>query len=407
MKIVFLDPIAWDYNVETPLTQPLGGTQSAICYLTAELARQGHDVSLVNHISAKGDFRGVRCIPWAEGRSGDLLRLADVIIVVSSGAASKLRREGIRTPLVLWTHHRYNQIAMRGLQKVHEREVWSGYAFVSEWMADEYLRFLGIPPERSRVFYNGIGEPFVGQRPKEAWFIEKRAPVLVYTSMPNRGLDVLLEAFPAIRSEIPGVQLRVYSGGSLYRNEQEPDYYRVLYERCQRTRGVEYIGPVGQTQLARELADAAALAYPATVSETFCLVAAEAMSLGAMLLTTRLGALSELFGEFAHMVNAGGVDQAPDAVLSMDFVSRARRRASRCIGQHRRLPREELAETYSALVINALDAAWRYPAREAGRRSAQISFIRNRYTWPRVATEWVTWLGELVGAERAVATGRS
>jgi glycosyltransferase involved in cell wall biosynthesis len=367
MKIVFLDRVAWDYNVDTPWTQPLGGTQSAICYLTAELARLGHDVWLVNRVSAKGNYRGVHCVPWDEGRSSNLLHLADVIIVVNFGAAAKLRREGIRAPLILWAHHRYNQWDMRGLRSAHERGVWSGYALVSRWMAEEYLQLLDLPAERTRVLHSGVGEPYAAQKPMEPWFIENRAPMLIYTSMPDRGLDVLLDAFPSIRLRVPDVQLRVYSGGSLYRIEREPDDFRLLYERCRRMQGVEYIGPVGQSQLAHELANAAALAYPATIPETFCLVAAEAMSLGAMLLTTRVGALPELFGKFAFMVGIPG-------------------------GDHR----QELVDIYGALVIDALAAARRDPVGNAERRRGQIAFIKDHYTWPPVAKEWVVWLEEIV-----------
>ena len=42
MNWVFLDFIRWDYDVATPRERPLGGSQSALCYLAAALARRGH-----------------------------------------------------------------------------------------------------------------------------------------------------------------------------------------------------------------------------------------------------------------------------------------------------------------------------------------------------------------------------
>ncbi|TAF85606.1 MAG: hypothetical protein EAZ49_25965 [Oscillatoriales cyanobacterium] len=61
MKIGFLDTYTWDYNIETPYREPLGGTQSAICYLAEALAALGNEVFLLNNTSEPGMWRGVDC----------------------------------------------------------------------------------------------------------------------------------------------------------------------------------------------------------------------------------------------------------------------------------------------------------------------------------------------------------
>ena len=50
MKIGFFDTIGWDYDIETPYRQPLGGSQSALCYLAVALAATGHEVWLYNKL---------------------------------------------------------------------------------------------------------------------------------------------------------------------------------------------------------------------------------------------------------------------------------------------------------------------------------------------------------------------
>src|SRR5436190_17314187 len=45
MNWIFLDSIEWDYDVATPMERPLGGSQSALCYLASALARRGHAVA--------------------------------------------------------------------------------------------------------------------------------------------------------------------------------------------------------------------------------------------------------------------------------------------------------------------------------------------------------------------------
>ena len=402
MKISFLDPIVWDYNVQTPLTQPLGGSQSALCYLASQLARRGHDVSLTNNTTTTGDYNGVRCVRWAEGANTISLNRADVVIVLNAIWALKLRGAGVRVPLVLWAHNPHYESLVQSLGHSEERDAWTGFAFVSRWMSENYIRSFAISPERSRVLHNGIAQPFADEQPAQPWFMEHSDPVLFYTSLPNRGLSVLLEAFPAVQHTFPNARLRIYSGMSNYRIAPEQDRYQSLYERSRKMWGVEYHEPIGQVQLARELTGAAALVYPATVAETFCLAAAEAMALGALLLTTPLGALPELFGKFAFMVDAGILSHSNlsvplDLSQRMDMIRRLWRHAAERVGKKQLSPRRKLVDAYSALVIDALEAARRDPEVASERRKAQIDFIKTHYAWPRVATEWVTWLEELVG----------
>ena len=48
MRIAFVDFTPWDYTPLFARRGPLGGTQSAVCYLSRQLAADGCDVSLVN-----------------------------------------------------------------------------------------------------------------------------------------------------------------------------------------------------------------------------------------------------------------------------------------------------------------------------------------------------------------------
>lgn len=81
MKIVFLDRIGWDYTPLTPYERPLGGSQSALCYLAAQLAAKGHDVALVNHVRQPGTYAGVHCPGHDQGYTADFLNRFDIVIV--------------------------------------------------------------------------------------------------------------------------------------------------------------------------------------------------------------------------------------------------------------------------------------------------------------------------------------
>ncbi len=74
-----------------------------------------------------------------------------------------------------------------------------------------------------------------------------------YTSAPYRGLDVLLQAFPAIREAIPDVRLRIFSGLSTTRGGPEDNKYADLHQKCLSLEGVDYAGPVSQPELALDV----------------------------------------------------------------------------------------------------------------------------------------------------------
>src|SRR5580765_7929227 len=62
MRIAFVDTIGWDYTTETPYQRPIGGMQSAACYLAEALAAAGNEVFYLCHTTTPGTFRGVTCL---------------------------------------------------------------------------------------------------------------------------------------------------------------------------------------------------------------------------------------------------------------------------------------------------------------------------------------------------------
>src|SRR4029079_18678597 len=115
MNWILLDMIPWDYDVTTPLTRPLGGSQSALCYLAAALAKRGHAVTTLTGTSQPREVLGVRCRKFSE-IPRELFTPPDTIAVVLNGpgeVGQQLRqhvRPGLQ--LVLWTQHAHDQPAM-------------------------------------------------------------------------------------------------------------------------------------------------------------------------------------------------------------------------------------------------------------------------------------------------------
>jgi len=244
-----------------------------------------------------------------------------------------------------------------------ERDGWRGFAFVSDWQQERFIEQFRIPRDKARVLRNAISPAFAETPLAPAWSEREEPPVLVYTSTPFRGLDVLLLAFRIIRKEIPQLRLRVFSSMAIYQVKAAQDQYRPLYAQCI-AEGVDYRGPLGQAKLAMELRGVAGLAYPSTFAETSCIAVLEAMAAGAFIFTTRLGALPETTNSFGYLVDA-----EPDPQI--------------------------FAERFAAMTVKAWHELQADPAAASQRREAQARFVRDRYRWSDRAAEWVSWLEQV------------
>jgi glycosyltransferase involved in cell wall biosynthesis len=367
MHIVFIDPAGMQYTVETPYERPLGGSQSAVCYLAIELARLGHSVTVLNGNATTSEGRGVKIDNISALYSPSFRAGFDIGVVLNAASAHRLRQVlNMSTPLVLWTQHSHDQPGIQELRELHERKAWSAFAFVSDWQRQNFEKLFWVPAEKSRVMRNAVSPAFAECSTLTPWFATDEAPVLFYSSTPFRGLDVLLNAFPKIRAAIPDVRLRVYSSMAVYQMPPDEDkFYHPLYDLARGMEGVEYVGSVGQKRLANELTGSAALAYPSTFAETSCIAAIEAMAAGAAVFTSNLGALPETTQGHAAMV-----DWQPDNA--------------------------RLTDDFAAMCIQTLREVLEDPRSAMSRREQRLEFIRKNYLWPDRAKQWAEWLTQVV-----------
>ncbi|MCS6850281.1 MAG: glycosyltransferase family 4 protein [Gemmataceae bacterium] len=365
MNLVFFDGIPWDYDVATPLERPLGGSQSALCYLAVELARRGHAVTLFSGTRRPGRILGVECLPHGEVPAPFLSTPLDAFIVLNGPAELGLTfRPHLHpaTPLVLWTQHAVDQPAMHSLARPEVRASWDVVVCISEWHRATMIAHYGLEPTRVCILRNAIAPVFEGLFASVEELVAAKGdrPVLAYTSTPFRGLDVLLYLFPEVRRAWPGAELRVYSSMQVYQVGQEADHHRALYDRCRTLPGVVYLGSRPQPVLARDLRQAAILAYPNTFAETGCIAAMEAMAAGLLVVSSDLGALPETTMGFGVLV--------PPAQGQGDVWG------------------------FASRYYRALDGVLRHwhadPRAFAAQRAAQVRAVHERCTWRVRAGEW-------------------
>jgi glycosyltransferase involved in cell wall biosynthesis len=366
VNIVFIDATALAYDPNTPFERPLGGSQSAACYLAPELVKLGHRVTLVSRGVKPKLVRGVYCQPLS-GMDDSVLRNADSVVHLSGFDRASLAELKARcrpdARQIVWTGHAHDRGAVATLARPEVQALIDGFALVSEWQAACFCQAFGLDPARIGILRNAVGPAFADLFGGSPILPAKEGPpTLCYTSTPFRGLDRLLVAFTRIRAAVPDARLEIYSSMALYNALLDP--YQPLYDAARTTPGVAYHGAVAQPALAQALRRATMLAYPNTFFETSCIAVMEAMAAGCSVVTSDLGALPE--------TGAGFIDlTAPLADADAH------------------------AEAFADRVIQLLAVQQADPAGTEARLQAQVAYVVAENNWPRRAEQWSAWLSRL------------
>ena len=334
MKIAFLDQPGMTYTANTPYEQPLGGTQSAACYLSAALARRGHTTTLISDGTHDREVLGVRCVGREAHRLRDVLNEHDVVIVLSVPIGSKLDQIDVGIPRVVWQHLAADFATVRPHFVEPERSAWQGHVYVSQHQRAAYIANGG---RAGVVIGNGACPAFLTERPLEPSFVERgESPRMIFSSAPGRGLDFLLTAFPSLRRRFPGLTLTLCTGLSLYQVPRDEDRFSIYYDWAAALEGVEVRGPLAQPELAKVMRHADLWAFPSRVTESACIAMMEAGLSGCRLIACELGAIPETSGGHARLLplvkhRLGWVERFVEGVSAeIDIIRRDPVSANRC-----------------------------------------------------------------------------
>lgn len=345
MKIAFVDTSGIPYDEETPLKKPLGGTESAVAFLSAELKNRQIESKIFN---AK--------VPNASPEVYSTINDYDIAVVISSPVEClKLRKKhGFKGKIVYWTGESYDQPVNRFL---HELDVVSAIdkaVFLSQWHRSNMNMYYPEIRNKSTVIRFGVNNTF-----RDITQMNKQ-PTMVYISTPYRGLDVLLEAFPLIKQEVPYARLEIYSGMNLYSRDEQDVKFQHLYNAAKAMPGVTYSPAIDQTTLAQKLSTASIFSYPCTYEETFCTALVNAMSAGCYPIISTLGPLPEVSLGFGRTTNIKKTTDPQEFVVNF---------ANECITTFRNLEQGEPSLTNEIQYM--------------------VSATRDYYSWKYVADDWI------------------
>jgi glycosyltransferase involved in cell wall biosynthesis len=245
---------------------------------------------------------------------------------------------GLKKPAVATLHdftsitmpgrHRLKTIASFNLFIGRSLERARRIAAVSRTVADEAVRWFGVPRAKIELVPNAVDPFFSPGGNGEEDFI-----LYAGTLEPRKGIDQLLEVWLSLPEPRPRLVLCGASG------------WRVRVPQ-----GVEQTGYVPRERLRDLYRRARVFVYPSRY-EGFGMPPLEAMACGAPVIATRTGAIPEFAGDAAVVIDPGDRQQLRDAVVAL-LHDRARRDELRQRGplQARRFRWEDSARTMTELL---------------------------------------------------------
>lgn len=251
---------------------------------------------------------------------------------------------------VVWQHLAYDQAAIIGMAYPKQFiDKIQHFVYVSNWQLNEFKKRFEIYNSNNHVIHNAIDPIEFIEKPKDKIR-------LIYTSTPNRGLEILLNAFDILNRK--DVELVVYSSNIIYGKEYaKTNNHEYLFHRCRMNRNIKYMGYALNNVIRKALQSSHILSYPSIYEETSCLAAIEAGAAGCKIVTTNLGALPETCQKYATYVDYKYGDDLKD-----------------------------LSERYAEVLNSAID---NYTSDFA---KPQSDYFNNYYSWQNRKTEWINFL---------------
>ena len=207
---------------------------------------------------------------------------------------------------ILWIHDLANDPEVQHLK---DKEKWNNFervVFVSHWQQHQFKMVLGFPYEKGVVIQNAIYPIPEHEKPNDGKIN------VCYFSTPHRGLELLLNAWEFMRTELKeglNAELNIYSSFKIYDRGHLDEQFRHIYKRAREMDGVNYHGTVSNDEIREMLPNQHVMAYPSIYEETSCLTLIEACSAGCLCVVPNLGALPETGANFPWMY---GYEENPE-----------------------------------------------------------------------------------------------
>jgi glycosyltransferase involved in cell wall biosynthesis len=231
---------------------------------------------------------------------------------------------------------------------------------ISQNTASDITHLYGIPPTNIRIIYPSYAPHFKPAdaadiaRVRDKYGLPSQFVIHVGRIDRKKNLSTLVEAFGQLR-ERTSYDGKLVLVGEIYRKSQDLTLTSAIERRGLRKQ-ILFTGPVPDTDVAALYGAASVAVFP-SLHEGFGLVALEAMACGTPLITSRAGAVAEVVGDAAIILESDDPDALANALVKLvkDPLRRQEMR-DQGLAQARHFSREDTASQTLQLYKEIVEA---------------------------------------------------
>lgn len=294
-----------------------GGTERVVHYLTEELIRQGHDVTLFASGDSVTQGKLIPCSPRAlrldrsctDPLSYHINMIDRVASLQDEFDLVHFHTEYIHFPIA-------RQMNIPTLTTIHNRLDTPDHQSLYRNFSDLPLVSISNNHRKPVAFANFMGTIYHGL-PLE---------LLPFNKNPKKDYVAFLGRFSPTKGPIEAIDIAIRAGKKIKIaakiDEYSPGYFEKVVEPRLNHPQVEYIGEIGEGQKAEFLGNAEALLFPINWPEPFGMVLIEALSCGTPVIAFNHGSVPEIIEHGKTGYIARDVGDAVNALLNVDQFSR-------------------------------------------------------------------------------------
>ena len=293
-----------------------GGTERVVSYLTDELVRQGHQVTLFATGDSRTEAELVACAPTALRLDEDVQDpIAHQILEIERVAALVDRFDVIHWHLDYFHYPVSRRLGVPYLTTLHGRLDIPDLQPLYAEFGDAPVVSISNDQRSPLPDANWIGTVYHGLPSDELLPRFEPGQYLAFLGRisPEKRADRAIEV--ARRAGIP---LKIAAKV----DDADREYFEQHIEPMLEADHVDFIGEVGQADKGDFLGHAAALLFPIDWSEPFGLVMIEAMACGTPVIPYRSGSVPEVITDGVNGFVVEGIDESVEAVMKLDQISR-------------------------------------------------------------------------------------
>jgi hypothetical protein len=257
--------IEWNYTYM--LENALGGSEKAVAYLSNCFPKD-------NNIYISGHVKNEKIGNIQYIHLDQLTNLSNTIpfhtVIVSRYISFyEMFKECSFYQSFIWAHDVLLLPYGSNLKENQILQKWNKYitgcVCLTEWHRDLFLIKYPELKEKIHIINNGITNSLFKSN------FSKIPNKFIYSSRPDRGLNVLLDLWPKILENIPDATLTISTYGAFPKTPEE----LILKNRIDQFVSINYLGKLNSERLYEQMASAEYWLYPTCWPETSCITALE------------------------------------------------------------------------------------------------------------------------------------